>query len=285
MIHQDKIIDNIDLTLSNLHDFTKTNIIIGEEGSGRKTLVGYIANNLSIDIVDITETISLETINSIYLSTEKHAYVIDANKLTEKEQNTILKFIEEPPVSAYIFIVCENETDVLPTIYNRCNVIHLHPYTTEELKDICKFYGVNAEDELLRIFRTPGKLLRISKLQNLDSYKMASQKVVQSIKRASYVNALKLTSWFVPGKNNKEPTFDINIFIQFMKYYINEHVKKGNNEYYNFISVLLKYEKDLNNKYYNKKFLLDRLFYDLRGSFTNDTTTSKTDNTSETRTS
>lgn len=49
-----------------------------------------------------------------------------------KEGNRLLKLIEEPPESSYIFLIAENREDILPTILSRCQQFYF-PVLSEQL--------------------------------------------------------------------------------------------------------------------------------------------------------
>ena len=62
----------------------------------------------------------------------------------------MLKFIEEPLKNSYIIILAESTNQLLPTIYNRCQVMTFAPYSIDELRNF-------TQDELvLSVARTPG---------------------------------------------------------------------------------------------------------------------------------
>lgn len=263
IIGQDKLLNSIN---NSLNDFPKTNLLVGESGSGRKTIIKYISEKLQAETVDITDKISLDMITDIYLETDRFVYIIDINKISVKDQNTILKFIEEPPASAIIFLLCEKIHSVLPTVSNRCYEWVLEPYTKETLRKIVFNLGLSVDEETYNIFDTPGKIISANNLRNLSAYKELSIKIIQSIKRANYINSLKLTSYFVAQKDETEPKFDLDIFVPILSHYTTEEIINGNSDLDYFYNVILDFSRKIKNKSYNKKMLLDRFFYDLRGS-------------------
>ena len=71
--------------------FPHSTIFVGKQGSGKHTVVNYLANRLNIDIVDITENLSLDTIMDIYIDPIPKLYIVDCNNITEANQNILLK--------------------------------------------------------------------------------------------------------------------------------------------------------------------------------------------------
>lgn len=49
-----------------------------------------------------------------------------AESLTAEAANCLLKVLEEPPGEVYFFLLAAQPSLVLPTIYSRCQVLHLH---------------------------------------------------------------------------------------------------------------------------------------------------------------
>jgi len=57
---------------------------------------------------------------------QMHAGIIyKAEMLTTEAQNALLKIVEEPSPSTVIYISCPSETSLLPTIFSRCQIIHV----------------------------------------------------------------------------------------------------------------------------------------------------------------
>lgn len=52
----------------------------------------------------------------------------------EKEGNKLLKLIEEPPADTLFILVAENESQILPTILSRCQLVKVPPLDQEALR-------------------------------------------------------------------------------------------------------------------------------------------------------
>lgn len=55
----------------------------------------------------------------------KAVIIHDGEALTDEAQNALLKVLEEPPHSTYIFILTNTLYALLPTILSRCQIIHI----------------------------------------------------------------------------------------------------------------------------------------------------------------
>ncbi|MGH7245411.1 MAG: hypothetical protein ACREGI_00575 [Candidatus Levyibacteriota bacterium] len=65
---------------------------------------------------------------------KKIVIIANAQTLTIQAQNALLKILEEPPLSTYIFLLTTTLENFLPTILSRCNIISLE----EEKKEFDK---------------------------------------------------------------------------------------------------------------------------------------------------
>ena len=100
----------------------KTMMFLGPSGCGKHVFADYIVDKFDLDYVEISENVSVQELDEYLHSTIDTLYVIDLNKFTEKEQNKVLKFIEEPSKSVYVLLIANSEAGVLNTILNRCIV-------------------------------------------------------------------------------------------------------------------------------------------------------------------
>ena len=175
----------------NMHTLPKTMLFIGDVGCGKKTFARYLANKLSLDFVEIEESVNAEDIQNFMHSTISTIYLINLDSFTEKQQQTFLKFIEEPSKSVYIVLTTSAEATVLPTILNRCIKYHFDPYTVEELKEITGSQNINPA--AVEIFKTPGKLMNLTEASFKATLDLA-ESVVHSIYLAKYANALSIST-------------------------------------------------------------------------------------------
>ena len=75
LIGQDKLIQKIDkFTLDTL---PRTILLEGLKGSGRHTLINYISNKLNMPVQDISNDLTLETIEEINTRVHPYVYIID----------------------------------------------------------------------------------------------------------------------------------------------------------------------------------------------------------------
>ena len=187
MIGQNKLCSILDAYT--LETLPKTLLFIGEEGSGRKTIITRLANRLCLPVVMVDDNVDFETILEYQRSVIKRMYCIDMDNFTEKMQNQFLKFIEEPAENVYISIIAESENGVLETVLNRCIKFYMEPYSEEELRQVRDY-----PDALIyKICTTPGKIIAVDYRGVQDLYTFCT-KLVQDAPKASYANMLSIAA-------------------------------------------------------------------------------------------
>ena len=223
MIGQNKLINKINsLTLETLpHSL----IILGEEGSGKHTIVNLIIDKLQLPFFDITNNISLDIIEEIYIKVEPILYLININKISLKSENMLLKLIEEPLNNAYLVLTAENKTSVISTILNRCQVWELEKYTNEQLSYFLSTIKDNYPDYfyLTDIFNTPGQLLYVinynSKIKDMIQL---SDKIIQYIGQANFSNTLTISNKL--AYKDEQDKWNFDIFIKVLLYRIKKYL-------------------------------------------------------------
>lgn len=221
IIGQEALIDKINkLTLDT---FPRSLLLVGEDGSGKHLMANHIKDHLHLDLIDISEVLTYETLSDISLKAEPAIYLIDSSTITIKDQNSILKFIEEPLKNAYIIILCENVTMLLSTVINRCQRWDMSIYSIDILKNfITPDSSIN---KILTIARTPGRI-EILKGYDIDSMLSLANKIVTKIKNANYANMLKILDSLAFA--NEQGKYDPLIFIDFIKLAFMQEIKIHN---------------------------------------------------------
>lgn len=244
--------------LNKLNDYTidsfpHSSLILGEEGSGKHTLSMYIKENiLKLPLFDITENISDEYIDMIYRNGSPAIYLIDMSQMMEKEQNILLKFIEEPLNNAFIILLCENRNNLLNTIYNRCFVIELESYTKEELSQ----FVLNEEDKelILSVLRTPGKILNTN-LSNIRAIYDICEKMVDKMNIANFSNTLTIANKI--NYTDEYNKFDINVFFDMLIYTLyNKYLEENNKKILDMYLLTIEMQKKLIDKRLNKEIFM-----------------------------
>lgn len=185
------------------NSFPDVILLVGEEGSGKKTLINdVIKEQFKLDVKDITDDVSYEGIGAIYLAPAPFIYTIDADKLSEKKYNVLLKFLEEPPLNCRIILTTSNISKIVQSVLSRCQIWYLDNYSTDELLNFTK------DTSLIKYIKTPGKLIQC---KHIDDIVELSRDILLKNKQVTLGGLLSVSSRIKWTKldDNK---IDISIF-------------------------------------------------------------------------
>lgn len=196
----------------NRETFPQVVLLCGDSGCGKHTFINeYVLPILSPEIVDdITEKVSFDFFMDAELDIRNILYVIDIRKLTEEKQNVLLKFLEEPPETCHIVLLSKYQTDVIPTVLNRCYTCIFEPYSNEELIKYCAEH--NIRQDLIDIANTIGKL-EAYKEYGVDEVKRICETLLMSAKSAQLSNLFTLTDRINWGNGTG---YDVDFFFLVM---------------------------------------------------------------------
>src|SRR3989338_2999222 len=104
---------------------------------GREEAINFAearkVNRLDIEILEFEKALGIEDVRNIQKKIflkpfrgDKKALIIKLNLgATLEAQNSMLKLLEEPPMSSLIFLITDNAKIFLPTILSRVKVIEI----------------------------------------------------------------------------------------------------------------------------------------------------------------
>lgn len=251
IIGQNKILSIVDSF--NLDNCPRTLLIEGFKGSGKHLIAQYITKHLNIELIDLTKNLTLDSITEAMLCATPRGYLIDTSNISIKNQNTILKFLEEPTRNCFIILLSENTHLLLDTVVNRCYILELSKYSKQDLQQ----FAVN--EEILEYAETPGDVIELSG-ENFDEYKRLSSLIITSISKASISNTLTLTDKF----DSKNGELNLNLFLKVLIKYIMNTIKETNDiKYYQLYNLTNKFIKDLKINS-NQNRLMDKYLIDMK---------------------
>ena len=256
MIRGQEILCNRIDNYINLDKFPRTLMLIGALGSGKHLLCEYIANKFNLQQIDITEIISLETIEEISERVEPYLYIIEINKLSIKEQNIILKFLEEPLANSIIVLLAETVGDILDTVKNRCQQWYLQNYTIGYLREF------SDNEQILKICTTPGQIKQLVENNFEEIFELAN-KIVDKIAIANLPNVLTIPNKL--GFKNERGKIDPRLFISVLLSCFRDATISSNNR--NLIDAYkLTCELSNNSRIRNidLKYLMDKYLIEVR---------------------
>ena len=238
---------NILNEINSLNSLPNSFCLVGSEGSGKHTLTRYINNKFfNVDYLEITDTLNEETIDGIYRYPQKRLYIININKITEKEQNKLLKFLEEPFANIYICLLVNNELSLLSTIRNRVSIFKLDYYTFDELATITKNNSIDIDVSYYgKCIFTPGDVLRV-KTNNIDlkAIDELTDKIVDKLLVASFPNTLSI----IDKLNFKDEydKLDVDFVLSMLYYkYTWKYINNYNEQTVKLATIVSKYKTHL----------------------------------------
>lgn len=210
IVGQDALLKKVDGTT--LDTFPRSLILLGPKGCGKHMLSEYVGKHLSLPVQDITSLLDKETIDEIYARPEPYVYTITASDISIKQQNIILKFLEEPLKNSYIIILAINKQALLNTILNRCQIWSFVPYSREVLLGFSK---EGLPDSIIYVANTPGKISGVfpedfRKLQDLVD------KFIASIDKATVGNTLTIADKI--AFKDEADKFNFDLFTDLLLY-------------------------------------------------------------------
>lgn len=257
IVGQEKICNLIDK--ATLDTFPRSLMLVGPRGGGKHLICEYISSKLDLQSLDITETLTQDSIEEIYERVQPYLYLIRINEISIKEENTILKFLEEPLKNSYIILTAETDIGILPTILNRCQIWYLQNYKKEFLKS---FITSNDDTYILEIATTPGQVKELQQCSFSEMISLAD-KMIDKISIATIPNTLTLSNRLA-FKNEKDK-FNTNLFIEVLRARISSRWKLSpDTKYVSAYMLTSKLQKDLYIKNIDHKALFENYLLDLR---------------------
>ena len=188
-------------------------ILCGENGSGRKSVCKEFADRFEMEYKFVDSKIDVDFVNDLMSSPSLTLVVFDGDKLIERDQNSLLKLIEEPSDNVYCGIITECVDFLLPTIKNRCQVWNMESYTKEQLQSFSQ--PSESQDLILELAHTPGQVQEYQQQPIQEIYQFA-EKVIDNIDKAAIANTLMITER-VAFKDEKDK-YDYQLFGKLLLY-------------------------------------------------------------------
>ena len=241
LVGQQKLKDT--LSSYNINTVPRTLMLLGDEGCGKRSFATFLANHLGLMIINVGPDVSDTDIIEYQLSPINRLYVIDLRLFTDKQQNKLLKFIEEPTETCFIVLLANSEFGVLDTILNRCIRLHFAQYTFAEMKQIAVFHS-NYNEQTYAVCNTPGQLAELDDTTIANTQKLC-RSLIASLTDQHYGRTLSVYT-----KINYAEEYDLinfNVFFNMMISEALELYKTSNSErYLKVYSLTQSYLRNLN---------------------------------------
>lgn len=242
-IGQENIIKNI-----TNNSFPKVSLFNAPKGYGKHQLIKYIQDNFNFNLIELADKLTAELIEELYLLQQESLVIINLDNYTEKDQNVLLKFLEETPKYCYIILLSSDLTGVLETILNRVYLFKFQDYTDSELQLIVsKYLNIELPKYLINFTRSPGQLITLLQNNQYQEIELLCNKIITQSKRANLGNMLSINNKL--NYTEEYNKFDPILFLQVLakvssdSYIFNKDLF-SNFIYDNTINVLTNYNKD-----------------------------------------
>lgn len=277
MIGQQKLLNNIDRMISS--DFPRFIILVGENGSGKRTVSHEIANKLGALAVeaDIKVEAVREIISVAYKIPTPTLYIFpEADKMSVSAKNALLKVTEEPPKRAYFVMTVNDTSQILATLRSRATVLKLDNYSPTEIEEFAKLYFPKIlEDDLNILSSVCSNALEVKMFcdYGIQEFYNYCRLVVDNIYTANAANALKIGAKLnfkkeedgIPAEGVGYP---VPLFMKTVMHLFSQKVKETRDPLYlEALRITSKYLTDINITGINKSATIDMWIIEIREAF------------------
>ena len=236
-------------------------ILVGDKGSGKKTLLKEIFNDVyTYTLEDVKVDSIREMIDNVYKLYQYVFIIPDADDMSVQSKNALLKVVEECPNNHHFIMTLEDINNTLDTIKSRGVVYEMDNYSRDELYSyLLKYYELtSSKDEMnvcLGICGNPGEIDLLMSMEPIYFYDYV-EKVVDNITEVSGANSFKIANDI--ALKDEEDKYNLKLF---WKEFI--HVCY-NNKKYEWVLITSDYLKKLRVKGINKTMLFDNWILEIR---------------------
>ena len=190
-----------------------------------------------------------------------------ADKMTNTATNSLLKLIEEPTENLVIFLLANNEDDLLATIKSRCQLIRFSFLDDNEMQMVIqRDYNIGSDDlnDIMELSRGRIELVR-EYAKNIEKVKLA-KKVRNDFKKAlksGKLEQIKLVDKLI--KDDENLLWIMNEWIWYLKIFLEESIYGGRSQMiirkvYNILNKLLETRELIKITNVSKKVQLENFF-------------------------
>lgn len=169
--------------------------------------IGMVIPYRNSILVDAIRDLEKEANFLPYEANARIFLIDDADKMNDAAANALLKTLEEPADSTYIFLITSRPTALLPTIISRCQTIRFAPIENSEIEDhLIKTKEYPTEDAKILAKLSRGSISNALNI-NLEDYYQQRIKmldVLRSLSNQRNFTILLKTSEELSDPKNKD---------------------------------------------------------------------------------
>ncbi|QQY79871.1 DNA polymerase III delta prime subunit [Keratinibaculum paraultunense] len=159
----------------------------------------------------------LSKINIAPLESNRKIIIIDdSDTMRMDTQNSLLKTLEEPPHYINIILITSNSNNIIPTILSRCQIINFYPINKNKIEKllISKYKKTKEEANFIAHFTNGSLGKAITYSESLDFFKLRDETldIVDHIVRGDKFNIFTSIDFFNIHKDDYEDILDILLY-------------------------------------------------------------------------
>ena len=239
-------------------------ILVGERGSGRKTLAKEIARLTDAEYVVVDKGVDAirDIIEQSYTVAKDMLYVLDGDNMSSSAKASLLKVTEEPPNKARFILTVSDISQTINTLTSRGRVFRMDMYTDA---DIAYFAGT--EDVRYANFCTNKYEVDLLKGYGIDEFATFVNLVVDNVAEVSSANAFKIENSI--ALKNEEDKFDMKIFLQAFRVICMQRVQSDSDyhekmKFLQWVQTTSEILSELKISTINKPMLFDKWIFNVR---------------------
>lgn len=239
-------------------------ILVGEKGSGRKTLAREVASWLKAEYAEVDKGVDAirAVIAESYSIAVNIVYVIDGDNMSASAKSALLKITEEPPKNVWFVLTIVDIGQTLETLTSRACIYRLDNYTHA---DIAQFSG--SEDWRFPNFCSNKYEVDLLLGYGIDEFHKFVKLAVDNIDTTSGANALKIENRIAFKDTDKG--YDMKIFLQAFRTECMDRVQQFDEypdkmKYLDWIGITSEKLAILRTPTINKQALFDMWVFDIR---------------------
>ena len=242
-------------------------ILVGEVGSGRRTITKWVASELGAKFVEVDR--GVDAVRAMVAESYKAGeavlyYIPDGDLLSGASRSALLKVTEEPPRNAYFVLSTTDRERVLPTLTSRANVYSMDSYS---IGDLAEFWNdPTADIQLYANCCNNGREVSLVKQWGQDFFDFVTL-VVDNVADVSGSNALKMENRF--AFTDEAEGFDVKIFLQAFRAECMRRIMKNEgrevrDKYVAWIQITSDKLQEIQIKSINKQAVFDMWIFEIR---------------------
>ena len=242
-------------------------ILVGEVGSGRRTITKWVASELGAKFVEVDR--GVDAVRAMVAESYKAGeavlyYIPDGDLLSGASRSALLKVTEEPPRNAYFVLSTTDRERVLPTLTSRANVYSMDSYSIGDLAEFLN--DPTADIQLYANCCNNGREVSLVKQWGQDFFDFVTL-VVDNVADVSGSNALKMENRF--AFTDEAEGFDVKIFLQAFRAECMRRIMKNEgrevrDKYVAWIQITSDKLQEIQIKSINKQAVFDMWIFEIR---------------------